>query len=190
MTRPELRTARLLLTPMGPEHLALLVELDADPAVMRFILGRARTAVEARSFWEPKCHDAAADDRGLGWWIGFVDDAFIGWWVLAPGGIGATAGGGSAAAEVGWRLKRDQWGRGLATEGAVAVLRWGFEHAGLETVWAEVHPENAGSRGVMRHLGMTPVAAGPGPDDADVTELRYEISKAQWEHDQQRGPHE
>ena len=34
--------------------------------------------------------------------------------------------------EIGWRMKKSTWGKGLATEGAREVLRYGFEELGLE----------------------------------------------------------
>ena len=49
--RPTLHTRRMRLDPMNEEHLPLLVELDSDPEVLRYILGRARTAAEATEFW-------------------------------------------------------------------------------------------------------------------------------------------
>lgn len=58
------------------------------------------------------------------------------------------------AVEVGWRLRRDAWGSGYATEGARVALRASFETLGLTEVIALVHPDNARSAGVARRLGM------------------------------------
>ena len=63
-------TERIDLTPMTVEHLSLLVELDSDAEVLRYILGRARTPQEVYDHWGPICADAAADAVGLGWWVG------------------------------------------------------------------------------------------------------------------------
>lgn len=49
-----LRTARLRLDPVGREHLPFLADLDADPEVLRHIIGRARTREEALDFWTPQ----------------------------------------------------------------------------------------------------------------------------------------
>jgi RimJ/RimL family protein N-acetyltransferase len=43
MTRPVITTQRLELRPMTPAHLPLHRQLDTDPKVMRFLLGRARS---------------------------------------------------------------------------------------------------------------------------------------------------
>lgn len=57
--------------------------------------------------------------------------------------------------EVGWRLDRSYWGRGLATEGALASLGYGFEKLGLERIISIAHPANAASRRVMEKAGLT-----------------------------------
>jgi RimJ/RimL family protein N-acetyltransferase len=59
------------------------------------------------------------------------------------------------AVEVGWRLAFDCWGRGLATEGARAVVRCGFEELDLDSVVSFTVPENLRSRRVMEKIGMT-----------------------------------
>lgn len=56
--------------------------------------------------------------------------------------------------EIGWWLARDQWGRGMATEAARAVLRYGFEVIGLPRIVAIAWPENRASINIMRKLGM------------------------------------
>ena len=54
-----------------------------------------------------------------------------------------------------WRLSRDCWGHGYATEGARAALADGFERLGLEAIVAITVPGNERSRSVMRKLGMS-----------------------------------
>ena len=56
--------------------------------------------------------------------------------------------------EVGWRLAREHWGRGYATEGARAALAFGFERLGLEEIVSFTVPGNVRSRRVMEKLGM------------------------------------
>lgn len=103
VSRPHLRTARIDLAPMTTEHLPLLTELDADAEVLRFILGRSRTATEVSDFWGPLCADTDADAVGLGWWIGRRrdDGAFLGWWDLSPARSDDTR---PTRAAAGWRV--------------------------------------------------------------------------------------
>jgi RimJ/RimL family protein N-acetyltransferase len=65
--------------------------------------------------------------------------------------------------EIGWRLAAEYWGRGLATEGARAALRFGFERLKMSEIVSFTVPENGASRRVMEKLGMTRDAA----DDFD-----------------------
>jgi ribosomal-protein-alanine N-acetyltransferase len=57
--------------------------------------------------------------------------------------------------EVGWLLDRTYWGRGLATEGGQAGLRFGFEAAKLERIISVTVPDNIPSRRVMEKCGLT-----------------------------------
>lgn len=180
--RPTLVTPRITLEPMRPEHLPLLVDLDADPEVMRYILGRGRTPQEVHDFWGPVCASTAADAHGLGWWVGFADGVFLGWWDASPPEPLTEP---PTAAEVGWRLRREHWGAGLATEGARAVVEHCFGTLGLEKLTAETMAVNLGSRAVMRKLGMRHVSTQvrewddplPGSDQGEVT---YELMRQEW----------
>ena len=57
-------------------------------------------------------------------------------------------------AEVGWTLARSTWGRGLATEGGAAALRYGFETKGMQRIISIAHRENLASQRVMEKLGL------------------------------------
>jgi RimJ/RimL family protein N-acetyltransferase len=56
--------------------------------------------------------------------------------------------------EVGWRLAREHWGRGYATEAAKAALDFGFNRQGLDEIVSFTVVANAASRRVMEKLGM------------------------------------
>lgn len=184
MERPLLRTERIELAPMTTEHLPLLVDLDADAEVLRFILGRARSTTEARDFWAPICADTDADAVGLGWWVGRRRDNgdFLGWWDLSPDRPVPER---PTRAEAGWRLARPHWGQGLATEGATTVVEHGFSTVGLSTVWAETMAVNQASRAVMAKLGMHHVRTEHRDWDialagAEHGEVIYEITQEDW----------
>lgn len=182
VTRPTLRTERIELRPMRPEHLGLLEQLDTDPEVMRHLLGRARTVDEIAEFWEPRCADSEADRVGLGHWVGFTDGEFLGWWAAWPPSPMPAH---PTTAELGWRLRRAVWGQGLASEGAEAVVEHCFSTIGLERLWAETMAVNHASRGVMRKLGMrhvrTEVRTWDEPlPGADQGEAIYELTRDEW----------
>ncbi len=168
MTR-RLRTGRMTLVPATAAHLPFLVELDADPEVMRHLTGRARTAREAREYWAPRLPGPM--------WVGYVDGRPVGWWALWP-----REGG---TAELGYRLARRAWRQGLAVEGSRAVLDDGFADPALRLVRAETMYVNAGSRGVMRRLGMREVRVEvrhwPDPlPGAELGEVVAEMTRQEW----------
>jgi RimJ/RimL family protein N-acetyltransferase len=57
--------------------------------------------------------------------------------------------------EIGWRLAREHWGRGYATEAARAVLAFGFRDLGLDEIVSFTTAANRRSRAVMERIGMT-----------------------------------
>jgi RimJ/RimL family protein N-acetyltransferase len=56
--------------------------------------------------------------------------------------------------EVGYRLLPDAWGQGYATEGASALVRYGFGEVGLTRIVGLTHPQNAASQSVLRKAGL------------------------------------
>ncbi len=56
--------------------------------------------------------------------------------------------------EIGWRLKRSAWGKGFATEGARACLKYGFDALGFDKVCSFTPDLNVRSEHVMKKLGM------------------------------------
>ena len=57
--------------------------------------------------------------------------------------------------EIGYHLRRDQWGRGLATEAAIACREWGFANLNVDRLISLIRPENVPSRRVAERNGMT-----------------------------------
>ena len=57
--------------------------------------------------------------------------------------------------EIGYHLRKDQWGRGYATEAAQACRDWAFANRNIDYVTSLIRPENAPSRHVAERNGMT-----------------------------------
>lgn len=57
--------------------------------------------------------------------------------------------------EIGWRLKKEAWGKGYATEGAAACLHFGFNELGLRDVYSFTADMNKPSINVMEKIGMS-----------------------------------
>jgi RimJ/RimL family protein N-acetyltransferase len=178
--RPVLTTERLRLAPLTEAHLDHLVELDSDPEVLRFIWGRALSRAESLHHGA-KRFDPEAEARGIGAWAGFEGGSFVGWWTLQRDPDD------DATAELGYRLRRAAWGRGLATEGSRALLDHAFHTLALPRVWAGTMAVNTGSRGVMEKLGLhlerTVVQEWDEPlPGAEQGEVYYEITREEWLH--------
>ena len=134
-----LTTSRLRLEPAGADHVDLMVQLNADPEVMRLILGRSATPDETRDEWTERLGPRTDELRGLGYWVGFAGDDFVGWW-----GASSFAGNPTVAG-IGYRLVRAAWGRGYATEGARAMIGQAFAAREIDRVVASTMAVNIGS---------------------------------------------
>src|SRR5699024_936636 len=119
-----------------------------------YLLGRARTPEEIDTYWSPRCADTSGDQAGLGWWVGFAGSEFLGWWDLGRSDSRPEETVDSQAPEIGWRVRRNHWGRGFATESATALLEHGFRTVQAHTIWAQTMAVNRASRRVMEKLGM------------------------------------
>jgi RimJ/RimL family protein N-acetyltransferase len=146
-------TERLILRDWRPSDRAPFAAINADPEVMRYI-GDGNTLTRAQSDVLADVIQAHWAKHGFGLWcaapredpatcIGFVGLAI-------PSFLPAVL----PAVEVGWRLARDVWGRGLATEGAKASLAHAFGALELESVISVIDPENGRSVRVAEPLGM------------------------------------
>jgi len=147
----QIRTDRLLLRRWRDEDRAPFSVMGADPEVMRYFpapLTRAESdALAARA-------DASFDTRGYGLWALEHRDsgAFLGFTGLAPMPAGVPGEGG---VEVGWRLAREAWGQGYATEAASAAVAFGFNELLLDEVNSITAVINAPSRAVMVRIRMS-----------------------------------
>lgn len=147
---PELRTDRLVLRRWRPEDRKPFAALNADPVAMEHF---PATLTREES-------DAAADrieahfiKHGFGLWAVEVPEVapFAGFIGLSVPAFQAHF---TPCVEIGWRLARDYWERGYATEGARATLHYGFEGLGLNEIVSFTVPANNRSRRVMERIGM------------------------------------
>jgi RimJ/RimL family protein N-acetyltransferase len=122
--------------------------MNADAEVMRYFpslltyeqsnssLVRQRTLIE---------------QRGWGLWALDVDGAFAGFTGL---GIPSFEAPFMPCVEVGWRLRREYWGRGIAYRGALRALEYGFSILKLPEIVSFTAAVNAPSRRLMDRLGF------------------------------------
>jgi RimJ/RimL family protein N-acetyltransferase len=147
----ELRTERLLLRQWAEDDLEPFGQMGADPEVMRYFPS-TMTAAESESLARELRRLIAEQGWGL-WAVEVVDGPrFIGFVGLNEVHFQAHF---TPAVEVGWRLAREHWGRGYATEAARAAAAFAFDELELPEIVAMTALENAPSRRVMERLGMT-----------------------------------
>jgi RimJ/RimL family protein N-acetyltransferase len=165
-------TSRLLLRRWTAEHAPGLADVNADAEVLRFI----NAGVPLTRRQSDLVSDRVAehwDAYGFGLWavVEKVTGRMIGFAGLShPLWFRQWA----HTVEVGWRLHREAWGRGYATEAAQKALELGFGRLGLEEVVAFIHPDNVRSAAVADRLGMRHDRRVPHPDrphDLDVYRL-------------------
>jgi ribosomal-protein-alanine N-acetyltransferase len=86
--------------------------------------------------------------------------------------------------EIGWRLKFEAWGRGYATEGAKACLRYGFDTLDLERVYSFTSKQNSRSENVMKKIGMSKITEFDHPKLDESSVLRrhvlYGLTQTEW----------
>lgn len=164
-----LETERLSIRPLQTTDGQLLMELDGDVEVMRFITGKAstRTQVEAE----------LADSLGTRWLVFDAADTFLGW-------VGAVPNDERTEFDIGWRFRSAAWGNGYATEAAIALINALFID-GAARVFAQTMAVNRPSRAVMERAGLSHARTfhleidDPLPG-TELGEVEYDLSREAW----------
>jgi RimJ/RimL family protein N-acetyltransferase len=146
-------------------------EMNGDPAVMEHlpaVLDRAGSDAlmdVLRSVWA---------ERGIGLWAveRRSDGALLGWAGLNPMPAGTP---GAGEWEIGWRLVREAWGHGYATEAATEGVRVA-RGLGLARLWSMTVPANVRSIAVMRRLGLVEHARFDQPRFPEGHRLREHVA--------------
>jgi RimJ/RimL family protein N-acetyltransferase len=147
----DLRTARLRLRAWRDSDRIAFASMNADPAVMDLSGGAVSREESDATVRRLRAHFAA---HGFGIWAVEVpgEHRFVGCVGLMRTRFHAPF---TPCVEVSWRLAREHWGQGYATEAARAALAFGFDDAGLDEIVSFTVPHNRRSRRVMEKLGMT-----------------------------------
>jgi 3-dehydroquinate dehydratase/shikimate dehydrogenase len=186
MSKPSLiKTKRLILRPWREEDLEPFAKMNADPRVMECFpstLNREESDALAKRM------SNQLNEQGWGRWAVSVPGVaeFIGFIGLAVPPFNAHF---MPAVEVGWRLAHEHWGKGYATEGALASLEYGFETLQLKEIVSFTTIHNQRSIAVMKKIGMHHDSA----DDFDhpmlpadhklLRHVLYRMSSTEWHKD-------
>jgi RimJ/RimL family protein N-acetyltransferase len=148
---PRLDTERLILRDWQPSDRASFAAMNADPLVMEYF-PTLLTTEQSDDFvdrtiahWSRGYGHWAVQERSSGAFIGYVGLYSPRWEAhFTP------------AVEIGWRLAREAWGKGYATEAAARVLEWAKENVDLPNgeIVSFTTVDNVRSRRVMEKLGL------------------------------------
>ena len=186
-----LKTKRLILRPWREDDFGPFAKLNSDERMMRYLPSISREESDQRALEIKK----KIEKEGWGRWAVSLhgSDKFIGTIGLYYLDFNTFAAPFTPAFAIGWKIAVDHWNKGYATEGAKAVLKYGFERLKLEEIVAFCAKDNGQSRRVMEKIGMH---CNP-KDDFNhpkipsknnlCRQVLYRISKTEWEK-QERNP--
>ena len=158
-----METERLTLRPLVASDVDELTRLNADPDVMRYLDPEDAEDVIRDGFF-------AAIEKDTG--------RLVGWFEFLDRGEGTV--------ELGYRLHREFWGRGYATEGGKALIAHGFTVGDVRRVMATTMFVNDGSRRVMEKCGLRHLRTfhvdWPDPlPGSEHGEVEYALTREEWQ---------
>ena len=149
-----LQTKRLLLRDIREEDAQAMFEMDSDTEVHRY-LGNQPVASVKEVEEVIRYIQQQYKEHGIGRWAVVEKDTgeFVGWCGLKL--IKEEVNGHSHFYDLGYRFLKKYWGRGYATETALASIEYGFSTMHLEEICAMADINNSVSNHVLQKIGMT-----------------------------------
>jgi len=179
----ELGTDRLILRQWKDSDFLPFSEINADPAVMKYY---PRTLRKKESNAMADKIRSLISEQSWGFWAVELkkEGTFIGFVGLHKPNYELPV---STCVEVGWRLAKEYWGKGYATEAGKESLRFAFEQLLLKEIYSFASVTNIKSWRVMERLGMVNTDMNfEHPDIPEGHSLRkhvlYKITKSQWQN--------
>lgn len=151
----ELATARLVLREYTTSDFAAVHAFASDPRTLEFVDWGPNSDRDTRDFLEfcrARAGEVPRRNRTLAITLDSEVIGSIGLTVMARAGKD-----GGREAEIGYTLRPDRWGKGYATEAAVALVDFGLSQLHLARITATCRPENTASAGVLQKIGMRQV---------------------------------
>lgn len=143
MLLPNIETRRLLIRQFAAEDAAAIADYVTKPSVMTYIEGGAILPANLGA-WLIKQSGVDADQFAV---VLKASNAVIGNLIFHDWFAAETY-------ELGWVIAPEQQRQGYATEAAIAVMDYAFDHLGAHRLIATCQPENAASWRVMEKMGM------------------------------------
>jgi ribosomal-protein-alanine N-acetyltransferase len=147
-------TERLILRELIPTDEEGMFALDSDPEVHRYLGNNPFTSIE-QSRQEIGFIEKQYAENGIGRWavIEKSTNNFIGWSGLKLSTKEVNKH--TDFYDIGYRLIKKYWGKGYATESAIAALNYGFDELKLNEIYGMADVNNTGSNNILKKLGLT-----------------------------------
>jgi len=146
-------TTRLMLRELMPIDAEGMFEMDSDPEVHRYLRNKPVITIE-QSEADIEFIRKQYIENGIGRWavIEKATGSFIGWSGLKL--IKETVNHHSHYYDLGYRFSKRHWGKGYATETAIATKDYGFNELGLNEIIGIADVSNFGSIHVLEKVGL------------------------------------
>lgn len=169
-------TERLLLREILPQDEQGLFDLDSDPEVHRYLGNEPVKSIEQIRELIQFIRQQYLDN-GIGRWavIDKTSGDFLGWAGLKL--VKEQTNNHVNYYDLGYRLIRKYWSRGIATEAAVASLNYGFKVLGAKEIYAMADCQNIGSNNVLRKVGLKFIESF---DYNRVKHNWYKVNRDEW----------
>jgi [ribosomal protein S5]-alanine N-acetyltransferase len=144
-----MKTERLIIKNYEHENLNDFIKLFTDESVMKFVDNGVLTITEANRMWKKLFDEFYAKNLKTIYGVFAKEDfRYIGQCWIRPR---VTK---KEDWEIGYVLKKDEWGKGFATEVSKTLIKFGFNNLKLSAVFATIDVENARSIHVAEKSGM------------------------------------
>jgi len=172
-----IHTERLTLRAWETKDLLDCVEMNLDKEVMKYFLS-VLTKEQTIEFYDRVQKHFLENGFGLYVVENTITQAFLGYTGFMIANFEASF---TPCVEIGWRFKKQYWGKGYATEAAKACLNYGFDTLGFDKIYSFTATPNIKSENVMKRIGMikTGTFSHPKIDKEHILNLHviYEIEK-------------
>jgi RimJ/RimL family protein N-acetyltransferase len=144
-----MKSTSIILRQWEDEDLEPFAAMNADEEVMRFFPKLLTKEESKESFMRAR---ACIDEQGWGFWAVEVDGVFAGFTGLAEPKFTAHF---TPCVEIGWRFRREYWGRSIAYSAALAAESFAFEKLNLPDLVSFTAAINTRSQRLMERLGFS-----------------------------------
>ena len=148
------KTERLLIRPINVDDIQDFYEILSQEEVVEYLPEDVMSMEEVKEIisWLNDCYEKNTLENIIKFTVVIVhkeNNKVIGWCGVGPLEYDPSD------MELFYGIRKEYWGKGIATEASKAMLHYGFDTIGLEKIVAVVKPENVASKKVIEKIGMT-----------------------------------